>query len=180
MASFTYTDVQLAGKEKGRGRGLPNPFLKIKKVPWYCKKKCPVCVHLWVKFLSFKSILEEKHKIIFPAGSFFVYRSWNVHRSDPVPRNLNCPEKFLVVRLICKYDYHVRSDKVQQRIYKLTLITKDKPSNWSFTRGPNQKWQITNGIRSLFYQIFEFTYYITKIFIFWNYWLFLLQPFLPE
>ena len=47
---------------------------------------------------SFKSILEKEQ--IFS----FVSYTWNVYRSNSISRNLRCPEKTLVVRLISYRD----------------------------------------------------------------------------
>ena len=49
---------------------------------------------------SFKSILEKKSRKFFLRDPSFVYRTWNVYRSVPIPRSLFCPQKILGRALI--------------------------------------------------------------------------------
>ena len=100
------TAAQLAWE----GGGLPFPFLKTEKSALILQKNCPdfgkvchVCVHLYGlnyhSKCSFKSILEKWHQNLHLWGLSFVCRTWNVYQGVPIPRNLPCPEKFLVARL---------------------------------------------------------------------------------
>ena len=92
-----------------RGRS-PLPFFKNrKKVPWFCKKvpwfwknvPCLCASVGWNYNLkrTFKSILEKKDQNFSLRGFFFVYHTWNVYRSAPIPGKLFCPEKLLVACL---------------------------------------------------------------------------------
>ena len=57
-----------------RGGGLPCPFWKSKKVPWFWKKG-PNCVHPWAKSSIQNIVLRvsrRKSSKIFPAGPFFL------------------------------------------------------------------------------------------------------------
>ena len=62
----------LTGAEPGGKRGgLPNPFWKSKKVPWFWKKG-PDCVHLWGKFFIENVVLRvsrRKNFKTFPCGT---------------------------------------------------------------------------------------------------------------
>ena len=93
----------------GRSWEVSCPFLKIEKSALILQKKCTdfgkiclACVHLWVKFsikMQFWQNLGEKK--LFPCGALlFLSCTWNVYRSASIPRNLLCPEKFLVTRLL--------------------------------------------------------------------------------
>ena len=60
-------------REEGGGRPPLPYFENRKKVPWFCKK-CPDCVHLWVKFSIQNVILRmfrRKNSQIFPCVAFF-------------------------------------------------------------------------------------------------------------
>ena len=48
---------------------------------------------------SFKSILDKKHQKFFLRDRSFVCPTRNVYRSTHIPRNLPCPEDFLVAPL---------------------------------------------------------------------------------
>ena len=80
--SVTLTGVQIGESDgysviltgvplEGSGRGLPCPFLKIKKKYFDFGKKVPDCVHLWVKF-SIQNVVGEKSLRCFPAGPFLI------------------------------------------------------------------------------------------------------------
>ena len=74
------------------GRDLPALFRKLKKMPYFAKKK-PNCVHLWVKFLIYDTVLRlsRKKKLL------FMCCRRNVCRSALILRNLPSPKKILDV-----------------------------------------------------------------------------------
>ena len=84
--------IRLAHRGWGR-QGLACLFLKIEKKCPYIRKDRPDCIHLLVKRLIWKAILEAtgKNKI----QNF----SHGVYRSALIPRHLTCPEKVLVAHL---------------------------------------------------------------------------------
>ena len=74
------------------GRDLPALFRKLKKMPYFAKKK-PNCVHLWVKFLIYDTVLRlsREKKLL------FMCCRRNVCRSALILRNLPSPKKILDV-----------------------------------------------------------------------------------
>ena len=80
----------------------PLPFLKIKKSVLILEKKCPDCIHPWVKLTIQKVVLwvsRIKNSKISLLGFLFLNFWRNVYRSALILRNLPCPEKFPVARL---------------------------------------------------------------------------------
>ena len=75
---------------RGGGRHFLPYFEYQEKVPWFCKR-CPDCVHLWVKFFSKNvalRICRRENSQIFPWGAFFLvfltkclYKCPNLKRS---------------------------------------------------------------------------------------------------
>ena len=64
---------------------------------WICKTSALIYVELWVKF-SFKTqaLRVKKYQNFFLRELSSVCRLWNIYWSAPIPRNVPCPEKFLV------------------------------------------------------------------------------------
>ena len=74
------------------------------------KKALFMCVYGLNSHLkcSFKSILEKKHQYFFLRSPFwYVCHTLKIYRSAPIPKNLPCPEKFLVVRLYVLVSYSI-------------------------------------------------------------------------
>ena len=101
-------------------------LLKLRKFKWEKEQKCwllrnvlpvffknrkkcldfgtnyPVCVHLsviWNFNCSFKSIFEKKQDNFSLQRPSCICYIWSAYRNAPIPRNLFCPEKVLVVCL---------------------------------------------------------------------------------
>ena len=108
--SVKHKSLTKRATREGWGRFPPPFFENGKKVPWFCKKSpltlerrtLFVCIYGLKSYLkcNFKSMLEKKHQHFFLRGSSFVRRTWNVYRDAPIPKNLPCPKKFLVARLL--------------------------------------------------------------------------------
>ena len=71
-----------------------------KKVPWFWKKNLFACIFGFNFHLKFrvKSIFQRKHQNFPLSGPSFVCRTWNVYWIAPIPGNLPCPKKFLILR----------------------------------------------------------------------------------
>ena len=71
-----------------------------KKCPDFEKKNLFACIfgfNFHLKF-RFKSIFQRKHQNFPLYGPSFVCRTWNVYWIAPIPGNLPCPKKFLILR----------------------------------------------------------------------------------
>ena len=85
-----------------RRKGFPCLFWKKIKTTLILEKIALfVCIYGLNSHLkcSFKKILEKKHENLSLRSPSFVCCAWSVYRSAFIPRNLSCPEKFLVLRL---------------------------------------------------------------------------------
>ena len=96
-------------------------------MPWFCKKvprfwknvPC-LCASVGCNYnlkRTFKSILEKKDQNFSLWGLFFVYHTWNVYRSTPIPRKLFCPEKLLVACLhlndLCNHNSSIQFEGIE-------------------------------------------------------------------
>ena len=104
--------LQVRHGTRGKGGGLPCPFLKIKKSALILEKICPDCVYPCVKFAIQNVILrvsKRKNSKNFPCRAFFLDFLIKCLSSALISRNLPCPEKFLVPHLQVKLslaNYH--------------------------------------------------------------------------
>ena len=122
IPSWQFRPATSGGK---RGRYPLHFFENRKKVPWFCKKVpwfwknvswCASIGQILIKNAVLRASSRKKDQNSTLRALSFVCHTWNVYQNALIPRNLPCPEKFLVAWLQL-YSFFTCWKFVQNRIF---------------------------------------------------------------
>ena len=104
FANFTgkHRHVTRGGEGRGRGQGLPCPFLKIEKSALILGKNSQTVVICGLHFsftTKFLRVFKRKSQRFILAGPFFLTLYMIIYQSALIPKKLPFPKKFLVTCL---------------------------------------------------------------------------------